>query len=276
MAKSSSGVKSKVDTGTPGRTAYKKASGQEVSWDPYDMRLNYTADPETAYTPGPESETATLLYYYTQEHPDAHPHDLSFLTAAELEQEAESLFQKLGMAFQPELLHFVTLSGQEVLDFQEEMYRKPFYTEMGTPFQLTDAEDTCYLEFTFSMEEIPIFGPKEHGVSYIDGVFPPIPVSASLLITAEGIQRFNMNYACTAVKGEDKPLLTPEAAAQALKEQYALEIHFGEIVFDRVYLQYIPVMEGDQFVLKPYWCFDSADLAERINALTGEDISYGG
>ena len=194
-----------------------------------------------------------------------------------MKQAALDVFTRLNLSFEPELLHFVTLSGQEVLDFQLEMYGDPSYTEMGSPYRLTEGEDACYLEFTFSMDGVPVYSPEARRASFADGVMSPYPVSASMILTEEGIRHFYMVCASTAEPdGVPQPLLSPEKAAQALKEKYDLEIHFGEIVFDRVYLEYIPVMDGDESVLKPYWCFDSPDLAERINAITGEDLTYGG
>ena len=261
---------------SPGTLTYKKDSGAELHIDPFYSQLSFTADPEAAYSSGQESETASLLYYYSQAHPQAPAKDLSFMTAVQMQETAKRIVTRLGVGYEPEISCVVTLSGQEILDFQHEMYQDPSYTEMGSPYHLTEAEDACYLEIVFSIDGSPIYRPGEQMVSFTDGVMPPCPVSASLFMTEEGIRHFNMMYACTAEPAQVYKIISPEEAAQTIKKKYEQQIHFGEIIFDTVYLEYMPVPKRDGYVLQPYWCFDSPDYAERINAITGEDISYGG
>ena len=62
----------------------------------------------------------------------------------------------------------------------------------------------------------------------------------------------------------------------ALREKYALQITQADLVFEKLYLEYLPIMEGQTTVLKPYWCFSGDHIGERFHAHTGEDLTYGG
>ncbi len=237
-------------------------------------------------------EVESLLYYYTQEHPQAQNHDLSFMTVSEMEAYGKSILSQLGVVLEPELHTCVTLSGQEILDFQQEMYQTSYYTEFQTPEKLASAEDTCYMVFSFTYDGVPVFGPEALGVSFMDGVFPPVEVEATIVLNADGIQSFRVTCPCNAVvTSEAQAILTPEEAIAALQEKYELEIVFGAIKIVDMWLEYIPIQHGQTTVLTPYWCFAQKMLieyddgtsiwsengsAERINAITGEDLAYGG
>lgn len=97
-------------------------------------------------------DVGTLMSYYTKEHPQAEPHDLSFMKAAEMEPFCRNLFNQLGMAFEPKLERCVTLTGQEIMDFQNELFGGSGSERemMPTPTNLTTATETCYLEFSFT------------------------------------------------------------------------------------------------------------------------------
>ncbi len=263
-----------------GTKLYFDASRRFFSTDSYEDMIGYQSNYDTAYGGGPEQEISTLMYYYTLQHPDAAPHDLAFMTASELEAYGKELFAKLGVAFEPKLQQCVTLTGQEILDFQQEMFSLDSYSEFGTPVKLTEAEDTCYMVFSFQYDGIPLFGPDDPNLSFADGVYPPNAVTATIQMNADGIQSFLMNYVCTAEPAsEAENILTPEEAVGKLKEKYDLEIRFGEAVIKNIWLEYIPVKDESDYVLKPYWCFafDEEGMAgERINALTGKDLTYGG
>lgn len=114
----------------------------------------------------PMQDVNTLMYYYTQEHPQTEPHDLSFMTVAAMEQVCDDVFSQLGIAFEPKLERCVTLTGQEIMDFQNELFGGSYDPEMGrTPTGLTSATDTCYLEFSFTYDGLPLLGLEEPGVA---------------------------------------------------------------------------------------------------------------
>lgn len=244
----------------------------------------------------PMQDVHTLMYYYTENHPQAEPHDLSFMTVAEMEHFCRDILSKLGIAFEPELLKCATLTGQEIMDFQQELFGSGgIYAENGfTPTNLTAATDTCYLEFSFSYDGLPLLGSEEPGVASAVSMMPTPSVTATMMINADGLQKCDVYFPCT-IESESQPqtILTPDEAVTALKDKYDLEIHTSTIEFSNVWLEYMPVVKEDSVTLTPYWCFvtrrmleensDGAGTwqtkyanAERFNAITGKDLAYGG
>lgn len=244
----------------------------------------------------PMQDVNTLMYYYTQNHPQAEPHDLSFMTVAEMERYCTDILSRLGIAFEPELLRCVTLTGQEIMDFQQELFGSGgIYTQMGyTPTSLTSATDTCYLEFTFTYDGLPLLGSEEPGIASAVGMMPTSSVTATIMINADGIQDCDVFFPCTiASESQPQTILTLDEAVAALKDKYASESHTGAIEFCNAWLEYLPVVKEDSVTLTPYWCFvtrrtseENGDgtgawqseyaNAERFNAITGKDLTYGG
>lgn len=231
----------------------------------------------------PMQEVANLMYYYTQEHPNAELHDLSFMTVAEMEVYGRNVLTELGIAWDMELTQCVTLSGQEILDFQSEMFTDSSYTEFGIPMTLKEAEDTCYMVFSFSYDGVPLLGRDEPTVSsYVSNV--PNPTAyAAMMINANGIQDCAVFFPCTLeLASEPQTILSIDEAIAALKEKYDLEILFGSLKVTGIWMEYIPIAQGETTTLTPYWCFVAGDEAgyganaDRINAITGEDLAYGG
>lgn len=235
----------------------------------------------------PMQEVANLMYYYTQEHPNAQPHDLSFMTVEEMEEYGKSVLTELGIAWDMELVQCVSLSRQEILDFQNEMFTNSSYTEFGSPLKLTEAADTCYMVFSFSYDGIPLFGSREPSVQSAVSMMPSPSAGAVLVFNESGIQDCTVRFPCVVepIAGQ-QTILTIDEAIAALKAKYDLEILFGTQIITDIWMEYIPVMQNQDWVLVPYWCFVSTDkelmdvpgfeTADRFNALTGEDLAYGG
>lgn len=244
----------------------------------------------------PMQDVGALMSYYTKEHPQTDPHDLSFMAATEMEPFCKNIFNQLGIAFEPKLERCVTLTGQEIMDFQNELFgeNRSEREMMPTPTTLTTATDTCYLEFSFTYDGLPLLGSEEPGVSSAVNMMPTPSVTATIMINADGIQDCDVYFPCT-IESESQPqtILTPDEAVAALKDKYGLEIHTSTIEFSNAWLEYIPVVSEDSVTLTPYWCFvtpnewaedsDGASGwysrysdAQRFNAFTGKDLTYGG
>ena len=235
----------------------------------------------------PMQEVANLMYYYTQEHPNAELHDLSFMTVAEMEVYGRNVLTELGIAWDMELTQCVTLSGQEILDFQSEMFTDSSYTEFGTPMTLKEAEDTCYMVFSFSCDGLPLLGSDEPKVKSAVSMMPTPSAKAVLMFNANGIQDCTVFFPCVVEPiSEQQTVLSVDEAIAVLKAKYDLEILFGSDVITDIWMEYIPVMRDQNWALVPYWCFVSTEeermdvpgygSADRFNAITGEDLTYGG
>lgn len=242
----------------------------------------------------PMQDMNTLMYYFTQEHTQAEPHDLSFMSVAEMEPFCRNIFSQLGIAFEPKLEKCVTLTGQEIMNFQNELFGGSGNAEMGrTPTGLTSATDTCYLEFSFTYDGLPLLGSEEPGVASAASMLPTPAATATVMINADGVQDCDVYYPCTIVsESQPQTILSLDEAVAALKNKYDLEIHTSSEVFSNVWLEYIPIAVEDSVTLTPYWCFvtrseweNSDEInswhpkyanAQRFNAITGKDLTYGG
>ncbi len=239
-------------------------------------------------TDSPMQEIANLMYYYTTEHPDAQPHDLSFMTVTEMEAFGLNILNQLGTSWEPVLSKCVALSGQEILDFQEEMFAGSTYGATYTPEKLAEADDTCYLEFTFSCDGIPILNRDEPSISSYSGTLATSDASASLLLNAQGIQDITVLSPYTvSPSGEPQPILTLEAAIACLQEEYSENVPFESLTVTDIWLEYIPFTLDHTMRMEPYWCFAQIDEtrvgymgyrgnADRIHAISGTNLAYGG
>lgn len=109
----------------------------------------------------PMQDVGTLMYYYSLDYPQAVPHDLSFMNVEDMETFGRDLLTRLGISWEPKLLRCVTLSGQEILDFQEDLLVNGDNAYLRTPTTLTEATDTCYLQFDFTYDGISLIGLEE-------------------------------------------------------------------------------------------------------------------
>lgn len=273
------------ERGDSGTTMYVKADGSNLVV--YDNAISYSAYKDD----NSMQAAADLMYYYTQEYAQPQPHDLSFMTVTEMEEYGRDTLSKLGIAWEAEVQTCVTLSGQEMLDFQKEMFQKSSYAEFVPPTTLDTAEDTCYLEFAFTYDGIPLLGSDEPDIYSNIDMLPPPACTAMMIFNVNGIQDCDVNFPCTAeASSEAQTILSAEEAIAVLKEKYDLEILYDSQKIVGIWLEYIPVIQEQSTVLTPYWCFSISSLikkddgtefwtepeyAERINAITGKDLAYG-
>ncbi len=271
---------------------YFESSGKKLVVQ--DNKISYNAY-NIAWGENPMDDVETLMYYFARMHAQSETHDLSFMTTAQMEQFCNDIFLQLGVSFESKLERCVTLTGQEILDFQSELFgASGSNMQMGfTSTSLTEATDTCYLEFSFTYDGLPLLGSEEPGVTSAVNMMPTPSVTAAIMINADGLQSFEMYFPCTAeLKSEPQAILSIDEAVAALKGKYDLEIHTSTEVFSGIWLEYIPIVTEDSTILTPYWCFATQSVweedpnviswhseyanAQRFNAITGKDLTYGG
>lgn len=238
----------------------------------------------------PMQDLETLMYYHTVEHPNAVPHDLSFMSVEEMKKFGGDLLTQLGIAWEPKLFRSVTLSGREIMDFQQELFGDSgTYVQLGIPpTSLTAAEDTCYLQFNFAWDGIPLIGFDEPPASSYED-FGASPVAkATIMLNDDGVQSITVSSPCSIETASDaQSILYMDEAIVLLKDKYNLQILDVPRKIVDIWMEYIPVKRDGEWVLTPYWYFrqvnekaiDSRNYfgsADRFNAITGKDLTYGG
>lgn len=238
----------------------------------------------------PMQDLETLMYYHTVEHPNAVPHDLSFMSVEEMEKFGRNFLTRLGIAWEPKLFRSVTLSGGEIMDFQQELFGDGgSYVQLGIPpTNLTVAEDTCYLQFNFVWDGIPLIGFDEPtAFSYEDYGASPV-AGASIMLNGDGIQTCTVSFPCVVESASDsQSILNMDEAIALLKDKYDLQILDVPREIVDIWMEYIPVKRDRTWILTPYWCFRQVGekavnsrsyfgSGDRFNAITGKDLTYGG
>lgn len=266
---------------------YDESAGRRlVVYEKYQNIIQYTTY-NFSTEDRPMQDVETLMYYHSLDYPQAVPHDLPFIKVEDMENFGLDILNKLGISWEPKLLRCVTLSGQEIMDFQEELFGNGDDVFFRTPTALTEATDTCYLQFNFAFDGIPLIGFEEPTIySYED--FAPMEATATIMFNADGIQSCTVSCPCEVEEVSDpQPILNVEEAIKLLKDKYDLQILYAPLKFTDIWMEYVPVKRDEIWVLTPYWCLREIDedakespnyfgSAERFNAITGKDLTYGG
>lgn len=268
-----------------GYVIYHEVTGKELVVYENSIRYrtyNYSMDERSM------QDVESLMYYYIQERPNASPHDLPFMTVQEMKEFGENVFAQLGLVWDPTLLTCVTLSGQEILEFQDDLFSNGVLVQSDTSTALTEATDTCCMQFNFAYDGIHLIGREEPTISTYATWDSSPSVTASLLLNADGIQSCYVSFPCTVEQIlEPQTIIDIEGAIACLKSKFDLEIIPEPRTITKVYMEYIPVKKDGTMILTPYWCFEEVDEslieqpgyqgnATRFNAFTGGDLAYGG
>ena len=242
------------------------------------------------------NEILNLLALYAEEKPATSWNDLDFIDQTRAIQMVEEFLKKIGVNLEPVLQTCAAMPAKEIINYQQELLKRDqtseerYYDPFDNVYLLDDIDqksDACFLSFTFTYQGIPIYKGSPT-VSYVPGVLPPAPVTLSVLITRQGLQIFNgMGLYHVGQTHHTSDILAAEEAADVYRQKYDLVIHpeGDDMRVSRIYLEYIPVVADTNTILTPYWCFPIeidypvgwyVVAAERFNAFTGEDITYGG
>lgn len=242
-------------------------------------------------------EIEDLLLRYVEKHPEGKAHSLSFMSKEDALAYGLSIIQAIGIPFTPVEDIFIGLEHDKIIAWQQELLNDEnshydIFDKAIILSNLDEHDDVYYLRFSFDYVGIPIFGTNSPNISFADAVLPPAAVYAKMLITANGIEYFDLYpaYTVTGTK-ECSSVISPEAAIAKVKEKYESTITFGNSKIVSICMEYIPFETVGQTVLRPYWCLSISSektgddgrpywsdylSAERINAFTGEDLAYGG
>lgn len=198
------------------------------------------------------------------------------------ENESIQAVTAIAVESREKLLHYYTtiypdyeVDGQYGIDLIKEHYG--------------EEEQLYYLEFTLSIDDIPFMGMKETGIhTVVDMDNFNMPNQICMILSDREIKYLSISNVYKPEGAAEEELLSVDEAVEILKTKYNQQlVSQNAIVFDRVWLEYLPLPSKDdanEFELTPYWCFQqsvngasvwSDVMAERINAVTGGDLSYG-
>jgi hypothetical protein len=183
--------------------------------------------------------------------------------------------------------------NQEILTELEEEYRQTQkYQEdaqrgkEAAVDSWSDADEIYYMEYELTKDGLPIYsGINEPGISMAVETFWTAETRITMLLDKDGIRYMSSRGGIfdASPEAEAQTIISEEAALEAVKEIYGNTILSSQVTISRIWLEYVVVPdwgEKEQYKLVPYWCvqIDSPSgnsSAERINAITGGNLSYG-
>ena len=150
----------------------------------------------------------------------------------------------------------------------------------------SDADEIYYMEYELMKDGLPIYsGINEPGISMAVETFWTAETRITMLLDKDGIRYMSSRGGIfdASPEAEAQTIISEEAALEAVKEIYGNTILSSQVTISRIWLEYVVVPdwgEKEQYKLVPYWCvqIDSPSgnsSAERINAITGGNLSYG-
>lgn len=243
-------------------------------------------------------EIENVLGEYARMNPGEQGTALDFMTYQEAQEYGEKLLKDLGVCFEPVLQTCVGLTHQQLEDYQQELFNRPGGYGFKTPVLtgLTEADDAYLLTFAFTWNGIPIYGWEgEPSMGYGPGGFPVFLSHASMVISRRGLTSLSVwEVYGTAEPGDTRELVDVEPLLDAYREHWAEFTQNNpqeKLRVNAIFLEYMPIPRDGTVTLVPYWCFPTemelqntftgekiwdCGSAERYNAFTGEDLTFGG
>lgn len=217
--------------------------------------------------------------------------NLSFLDAEKAIQMGKEKIKELT-GQDSEILTAYALN-RELLTALEEKYRQTqkYQEDVQTGEEITvddwsDADEIYYMEYELTKDGLPIYsGINEPGISMAVETFWTAETRITMLFDKDGIRYMASRGGVfdASPEAEAQTIISAEEALEAVKEIYVNTILSSQVTISRIWLEYVVVPdweEKEQYKLVPYWCvlIDSPSgnsSAERINAITGGNLSYG-
>lgn len=217
--------------------------------------------------------------------------NLSFLNAEEAVQMGKEQIKELtgqdsevlaAYALNQETLSELEKKYRQTQNYQEDAQRG----KAATVDDWSDVDEIYYMEYELTKDGLPIYsGINEPGISMAVETFWTAETRITMLLDRDGIRYITGRGGIfdASPEAEAQTIISAETALEAVKEIYVNTILSSQVTISRIWLEYVVVpdwKEKEQYKLVPYWCvkIDSPSgnsSAERINAITGGNLSYG-
>lgn len=239
-----------------------------------------------------DNEIASIIQSYIFHDKANTNEELSFIDSKEAIRIGQEKI-KLVTGEHAEVIQLVAMDSSTLSDYQEELIQDGFFIKKANINEWSEDDDIYYIQYSIIREELPLFyrssKSNESGISMQIDAHWSFNTSVTIMIDKEGICYFDYENAFTDIQGEKEPqtIISPEEAINKVKEIYSDIILTDKHSVTKVYLEYIPVPDWEdisKIELRPYWCVqmeilsEQGDIwitAERINAVTGGNLSYG-
>lgn len=281
-----------------------------LEFDPEGFRLNTENGAEIIAQTGGVSflaesrrtdEIVNLMDRYRLKYPDGPEMsaELSFMSREDATKKGVDIIQQLDIACTPKAECVVALTNKQLSDWQETALQDDFNKALvdagktAVVKDWSDADDGYYITYSFVQDDIPLFNFDEPNIKLANDSGFPGTIFAEMLITSNGIRYFRIDGAVSFDgQSSSQKIISVDDALDKLKDKYSQVILTEPYTVTKIYLEYISIPEKDKKYLEakqtltPYWCFiieipvddkgHTDKIAERFNAFTGADLTYGG
>lgn len=220
--------------------------------------------------------------------------DLDFESADEAVQSGKDKIKELT-GWDSEAIAVFSLEYQDLAALQNDLMQRDGYqkeVEMGITHEISvsETDNLYYIAYALTKDGLPIYnGLDEPGISMAVDLFWDSATNVTMLIDKDSIRYLYCRNGLFDVKPDTQTqaLISAETALEKVKDIYSNTIISSKATISRIWLEYIPVPyteNPDLFRLSPYWCVQTdwleedghvSSSAERINAVTGGNLSYG-
>lgn len=142
-------------------------------------------------------------------------------------------------------------------------------------------KDAYYLFFTVEKQGIPMASDNEPGFLLAEGNPNVQTTNVEVIVDEKGIEYLAIQGAFALEESKEEDIITAQEAVQYIKNGYVDQVIEESRTFDNVWLEYAFVSAAsfedyNKGTLEPYWVFVDTenDIAERINAITGDNFRY--
>lgn len=154
-------------------------------------------------------------------------------------------------------------------------------SEMKTMTQDMIGNDAYYLTFAVEKQGIPLASQVEPDIISVSENLNTQTSGITMIVDENGIKLLSIQGAYELNEGTNETIITAQEAAGYVAKEYENQISEDSVIFDKVWLEYVfssgtSLTEFSSGTLQPYWIFvdSNGNMAERINAITGENFKY--
>lgn len=237
-----------------------------------------------------------LLWQFAQGNGYFNDTELPFMSREDALNQVLSVIEKLDMPGTPEVSTFVGLDHEALIEVQQTMLGNEDYNEILGWDKiielkgLTENEDAYFIRVAFKRADLSLYDQfVEMNAEFAGDRVSTPSAYVEALITPAGIVSFTVEGCFSPVSGQTETceIVSLETVFLKVREKYELQIVSLPVTFTKIYMEYMTLRETtEQLKIVPYWVLEYGYTredgvfqltgAERFNAVTGEDLAYGG
>lgn len=191
-------------------------------------------------------------------------------------QKLNEIYQ-LGDGEEFSILQGVKINMEDIIKTQNDNNM----SDMKTMTQDMLGNDAYYLAFAVEKQGVPLASQVEPDIISVSENPNTQTTGITMIVDENGIKLLSIQGAYELNEETNETIITAQEAVGYVAKEYENQISEDSVTFDKVWLEYVfssgtSLTEFSSGTLQPYWIFvdSNENMAERINAITGENFKY--